>query len=192
MDFFWDPIKCSVYETPVLSVEDLIARISIAVERIRDMPGIFQDVRNSLHHPCQATYGHNFKHLLLMEFEKAKPFVTRNTAPKSKNRRQRSELSKGKEKDKIGSGGTFFSPPAKVVVHRSDVFRTNNQQIKAAIRSLTYHSTSIRFSSAEAPHSIRVPKNSNQGSSKKGMWGRDARSIRFHPPRFRIGLPTPH
>ncbi|GFS83221.1 hypothetical protein TNCV_599841 [Trichonephila clavipes] len=35
---------------PVISDEDLIARISVAAGRIRDMPGIFRNVRNSMQH----------------------------------------------------------------------------------------------------------------------------------------------
>ncbi|GFV77473.1 transposon Tf2-9 polyprotein [Trichonephila clavipes] len=42
-----------VYETPDPSVERN-SRISVAAERICDMPGIFQNVRNSTQHRCQA------------------------------------------------------------------------------------------------------------------------------------------
>ncbi|GFV44350.1 hypothetical protein TNCV_998741 [Trichonephila clavipes] len=34
------------------SVEDFIARISVAAGRLRDMPGIFQNIRNSMQHPA--------------------------------------------------------------------------------------------------------------------------------------------
>ncbi|GFU16021.1 hypothetical protein TNCV_1299861 [Trichonephila clavipes] len=47
--------------------EGLIARISVAAGRIVDMPGIFQNVRNSLQRRCQTcktTCGRNFEHLL--------------------------------------------------------------------------------------------------------------------------------
>ncbi|GFW58541.1 hypothetical protein TNCV_718411 [Trichonephila clavipes] len=54
MDFFWDHIKSLVYETPVPSVEDPIDRISVATERIRDMPGILQNVNNSMQCLCQS------------------------------------------------------------------------------------------------------------------------------------------
>ncbi|GFV41600.1 hypothetical protein TNCV_3627511 [Trichonephila clavipes] len=51
---------------PFLSVEDFIGRISVVAGRIRDVPGIFQNVRNSIQCPCQAfqtTFDRNFVHL---------------------------------------------------------------------------------------------------------------------------------
>ncbi|GFU30220.1 uncharacterized protein TNCV_4447141 [Trichonephila clavipes] len=47
-------------------VEDLIVRIPETNERIPDMPGIFDNVRNSMQHHCQVfwmTCGRNFEHL---------------------------------------------------------------------------------------------------------------------------------
>ncbi|GFX05838.1 hypothetical protein TNCV_1662771 [Trichonephila clavipes] len=49
------------------AIKDLIVRISVAAGRISDMPGIFENVRNSVQHRCQAyhsTSGRNFEHLL--------------------------------------------------------------------------------------------------------------------------------
>ncbi|GFX51582.1 hypothetical protein TNCV_5012861 [Trichonephila clavipes] len=43
-------MKSLVYETPASSFEDLIARISVAAGRIRDMSGIFDSKRRY----CQA------------------------------------------------------------------------------------------------------------------------------------------
>ncbi|GFY15862.1 hypothetical protein TNCV_1285071 [Trichonephila clavipes] len=49
MNFFWGRIKSLADETPVSSVEDLFARISVASERrICDIPEIFQNARNSM------------------------------------------------------------------------------------------------------------------------------------------------
>ncbi|GFW28202.1 hypothetical protein TNCV_4499321 [Trichonephila clavipes] len=51
----------------LLSVEDLIARLYVAAERICDMPGIFQNVWNSMQHRCQAcqtTSDRNLEHFL--------------------------------------------------------------------------------------------------------------------------------
>ncbi|GFS49403.1 hypothetical protein TNCV_2411451 [Trichonephila clavipes] len=42
-----------MYEIPVPLVEDLITRTTVTAQRIRDMPGIFEKVRNSL----QRRYG---------------------------------------------------------------------------------------------------------------------------------------
>jgi hypothetical protein len=47
LDFsLWGQIKSLVYETPVESVEDLIARITAAAEYIQTMPGIFHKVNH--------------------------------------------------------------------------------------------------------------------------------------------------
>ncbi|GFT72927.1 hypothetical protein TNCV_1976481 [Trichonephila clavipes] len=43
-----------VRETPVFSVEDHISQIFVASGRIRDMPGILQNVRNSKQCRCQV------------------------------------------------------------------------------------------------------------------------------------------
>ncbi|GFX88342.1 hypothetical protein TNCV_1705621 [Trichonephila clavipes] len=65
MDFFFlGHMKSLAYSS---SVEDLIALISVAAGRIRDIPGNFQNLRNSMQHyclVCQTTSGCNFEHLL--------------------------------------------------------------------------------------------------------------------------------
>ncbi|GFU42820.1 hypothetical protein TNCV_3140031 [Trichonephila clavipes] len=51
----------------VPSVEDLVARISVASGRIRDTPGTLQNLRNSIQQLCQAcqmTPGRSLEHLL--------------------------------------------------------------------------------------------------------------------------------
>ncbi|GFV53808.1 hypothetical protein TNCV_1592311 [Trichonephila clavipes] len=63
MDFFWGQRKSLVYEMPVPSVEGFIARISLAGERICEMPRIFQNEEM----PCSAavrpsrTFSRNFE-----------------------------------------------------------------------------------------------------------------------------------
>ncbi|GFV50318.1 hypothetical protein TNCV_622261 [Trichonephila clavipes] len=55
------------FGVPVASVENLIAQIFVAAGRIRDISGIFQNVRNSIQCRCQAFQtisGRNFKHPL--------------------------------------------------------------------------------------------------------------------------------
>ncbi|GFU88793.1 hypothetical protein TNCV_4444701 [Trichonephila clavipes] len=50
-------LSCHEFEpgtTADPSVDGLIARISVTARRIRDMQGIFQNVRNSVQHRCQA------------------------------------------------------------------------------------------------------------------------------------------
>ncbi|GFX40755.1 hypothetical protein TNCV_1218781 [Trichonephila clavipes] len=42
-DFFWGHMKSLASENPVPSVKHLNIRISVAAERIRGMPGIFQN-----------------------------------------------------------------------------------------------------------------------------------------------------
>ncbi|CAL1296021.1 unnamed protein product [Larinioides sclopetarius] len=52
---------------PIASQEDLVARISAAAADVRDMPGIFQRVRDSIHRRCEdciAAAGSSFEHLL--------------------------------------------------------------------------------------------------------------------------------
>ncbi|GFW92475.1 hypothetical protein TNCV_517921 [Trichonephila clavipes] len=51
-NFFSGHIKNMVYETLVPSVDDLIARISVAAERICDMLRIFQNLKNSMQCRC--------------------------------------------------------------------------------------------------------------------------------------------
>ncbi|GFX02091.1 DUF4817 domain-containing protein [Trichonephila clavipes] len=68
LDFFlWGAMKGLVYDTPVVSEMDLVARISIAAARIREMPGVFEDVRQSMSRRCRACIhanGRNFEHFL--------------------------------------------------------------------------------------------------------------------------------
>lgn len=68
LDFFlWGYLKSIVYETPLDSDEDLVARLSEAAARVREIPGIFERVRQSFHRRCQACIsvgGRNFEQLL--------------------------------------------------------------------------------------------------------------------------------
>ena len=49
LDFFcWGHMKSLVYETPVETQQDLVARIQVAAGIIRDMPGIFPRVRHHI------------------------------------------------------------------------------------------------------------------------------------------------
>ncbi|GFX60184.1 uncharacterized protein TNCV_4533441 [Trichonephila clavipes] len=67
MDFFWGHRKSLVYETPVPSVEDLIPRSSVAARRTLDIPGTFQNVKNSMQchsQACQKTSRRNFEYLI--------------------------------------------------------------------------------------------------------------------------------
>ncbi|GBN89584.1 hypothetical protein AVEN_22053-1 [Araneus ventricosus] len=65
--FLWRYVKSLVYKSPVNSAEDLVARIAAAAEEVRNMPGIFFNVRSSMHQRCEACItarGCNFEHLL--------------------------------------------------------------------------------------------------------------------------------
>ncbi|GFS62516.1 uncharacterized protein TNCV_1262951 [Trichonephila clavipes] len=65
--FLWGHLKNLVYATPFDSDENLVARISEATARVREIPGIFDRVRQSLHrhcHACITTSGRNFEQLL--------------------------------------------------------------------------------------------------------------------------------
>ena len=56
-----------VYETPVPSIEDLTARISVFAKKLSEMPGIFHSVRNSMRRRYEAFWtnpGRKFEHLL--------------------------------------------------------------------------------------------------------------------------------
>lgn len=68
LDFFvWGYLKSLVYETPVDTDMELIARIVAACNVIRNMPGVFQQVRQNLIRRCQACNeigGRHFEHLL--------------------------------------------------------------------------------------------------------------------------------
>ncbi|GBO12185.1 hypothetical protein AVEN_110077-1 [Araneus ventricosus] len=55
LDFLlWAHSKSLVYESPIDSDEDLVARISVATGDVREMPGVFEKVRRSLHRRCNA------------------------------------------------------------------------------------------------------------------------------------------
>ncbi|GBN26505.1 hypothetical protein AVEN_169090-1 [Araneus ventricosus] len=47
-------MKTLVYETSVDSVEDVVARISVTAGEMRDMPGIFKNVKNPMRSLCEA------------------------------------------------------------------------------------------------------------------------------------------
>lgn len=68
IDFFlWGHLKALVYETPIDSDEDLIARLSIAAATVRETPGIFEKVRQSLtkrYQACIDVGGKTFEQLL--------------------------------------------------------------------------------------------------------------------------------
>ena len=60
-------MKSLIYETPVESEEDLVARIAAAAGDIAEKPGVFGDVRNSLRRRCRtciAVNGRHFEQLL--------------------------------------------------------------------------------------------------------------------------------
>ncbi|GBL79014.1 hypothetical protein AVEN_48971-1 [Araneus ventricosus] len=52
--FCWGQMKTLVYETPADSVKNVVARISVAAREMRNMLGIFQNVRNSIRRRCEA------------------------------------------------------------------------------------------------------------------------------------------
>ncbi|GBM10429.1 hypothetical protein AVEN_263344-1 [Araneus ventricosus] len=65
--FLWWYVKSLVYETPVKSAEDLVARIAADAGEVRDTPGIFANVRSSMRRSCEACItarGRNFEYLL--------------------------------------------------------------------------------------------------------------------------------
>nr|XP_015922443.2 uncharacterized protein LOC107450974 [Parasteatoda tepidariorum] len=68
LDFYlWGHMKSIVYETPVTSDMDLIARIAEAAVRVRDTPGQFERVRESMRRRCETCIvanRRNFEHLL--------------------------------------------------------------------------------------------------------------------------------
>ena len=68
LDFFlWGYLKSLVYDTPLESEEELVARISAAAAEVRDMPGLFERVRQSLHRRCETCIqvgGRSFEPLL--------------------------------------------------------------------------------------------------------------------------------
>ncbi|GBM63120.1 hypothetical protein AVEN_215625-1 [Araneus ventricosus] len=49
LDFFlWSNLKSLVYESPINSGKDLVARISVAAGAVREMPGVFEKLCYSL------------------------------------------------------------------------------------------------------------------------------------------------
>ncbi|GBM40710.1 hypothetical protein AVEN_159677-1 [Araneus ventricosus] len=55
LDFFlWGHLKSFIYESPIESDEDLVARISVAASAIREMSGVFEKVRHSLRRRCNT------------------------------------------------------------------------------------------------------------------------------------------
>jgi hypothetical protein len=68
LDFFvWENLRCLVYETPVEWENDLLPRIQVACNNIRQTPGIFERVRQSMVRPCglcSEVGGRHFEQLL--------------------------------------------------------------------------------------------------------------------------------
>lgn len=65
--FFWGHIKSMVYESPITSEEDLVARLSVAAGSVRDMPDVLTNVRHSMRRRCEsciAVGGRSFEQLL--------------------------------------------------------------------------------------------------------------------------------
>ncbi|GFX07502.1 uncharacterized protein TNCV_5092161 [Trichonephila clavipes] len=65
--FFWGQMKSLVYETPVNSAEELVARISAAAGEIRNTLEMLSNVRRSMKRRCEACItcgGRQFEHLL--------------------------------------------------------------------------------------------------------------------------------
>ncbi|GFY16573.1 hypothetical protein TNCV_736001 [Trichonephila clavipes] len=57
MDFFLLSYKeLDVWGLPISSVEDFIPRVSVAAERICDLPGIFWNVKSSMHRHYSACH----------------------------------------------------------------------------------------------------------------------------------------
>ena len=68
LDFFlWGHMKSLIYQLPVDSAEDLVARIIVAADKISATPGIFERVRQLLIRRCElcnTTLGRHFEQLL--------------------------------------------------------------------------------------------------------------------------------
>ncbi|GFX69698.1 uncharacterized protein TNCV_1770661 [Trichonephila clavipes] len=68
LDFFlWGHMKSLVYASNVNSDEALVARIAVVAGEIRDMPGVFANVRHTLRWRCEACNfagGHFFEQFL--------------------------------------------------------------------------------------------------------------------------------
>ena len=68
LDFFlWGALKAIVYQDPVTSEMELVARLSCAAAKIKETPGVFNRVRQSMLRRCRACLrsdGTNFEYLL--------------------------------------------------------------------------------------------------------------------------------
>ena len=68
LDYFvWGHVKSLIYDTPVDNEFELLARILVACDVIRETPGIFERVRQSFFRRCNACIengGRQFQHLL--------------------------------------------------------------------------------------------------------------------------------
>lgn len=68
LDFFlWGHVKNTVFATPVLTQENLVARVHAACNSVRDIPDVFQRVRASMLHRCNLCIeveGRHFEQLL--------------------------------------------------------------------------------------------------------------------------------
>ena len=68
LDFFlWGHLKSQVYATPIDREEDLLTRIQDAANDIRNTPGVFARVRQSMIRRCNLCMeqrGNHFEHLL--------------------------------------------------------------------------------------------------------------------------------
>ncbi|GFX10306.1 uncharacterized protein TNCV_4800051 [Trichonephila clavipes] len=65
--FLLGQMKSLVYETPVNSAKELVARISAAAGEIRNTPEMLSNVRRSMKRRCEACItcdGRQFEHLL--------------------------------------------------------------------------------------------------------------------------------
>ena len=65
--FLWGHMKSMVYETPVESEEDLVARIAVAAGNIAEEPRLLNCVQESIQRRCQACIdaeGRHFEQLL--------------------------------------------------------------------------------------------------------------------------------
>jgi len=60
-------MKTLIYETPIETEEELVARITAAAYHIQNIPAVFERVRESMFrrcHFCVETNGGIFEHLL--------------------------------------------------------------------------------------------------------------------------------
>jgi hypothetical protein len=63
----WGHVKSLVYTSAVDTVEELQHRIESACQQIRNEPGVFEKIRNSMHRRvqcCVQMQGQHFEHLL--------------------------------------------------------------------------------------------------------------------------------